>query len=316
MIPIADPSDAMLDAFCHVVELGVETKGTTTLILLISDTPELTGRGFDTWDETSPVWQFWVTPGTGCCMGTTDRTPARVVFDPVPLACCLPQPAGPGPWAGDIAMATSTWVPEYAVPAGWPPAAVTLSVRFKAEPSPVVSVLSVPVTLWERETVEQPAWSAPQESRQVCLQYTGSAMNLLQLMETATPEGDWSAGLISLFLVTLSGDSGQTWDLSEFVWFTEDRALWLWYTGPHENWLQPDLTYWSRKNLMQKSGSWYTGSRRNRLLVCDTVTNLAMDQGDYWTWGLQVAVESWAQVKIEAVSRVHYKVWNNTYYQW
>ena len=52
---------------------------------------------------------------------------------------------------------------------------------------------------------------------------------------------------------------------------------------------------------------------RDQLLVCDTVTNSAMDQGDYWTQGLQVAVESWAQVKPEAVSRVHYKVWNNAY---
>ena len=50
------------------------------------------------------------------------------------------------------------------------------------------------------------------------------------------------------------------------------------------------------------------------MLVCDTVTNSAMDQGDYWTQGLPVAVESWAQVKPEAVSRVHYKVWNNAYY--
>ena len=41
--------------------------------------------------------------------------------------------------------------------------------------------------------------------------------------------------------------------------------------------------------------------------MCDTVTNSAMDQGDYWTQGLQVAVESWAQVKPEAVSRVHYE---------
>ena len=48
-------------------------------------------------------------------------------------------------------------------------------------------------------------------------------------------------------------------------------------------------------------------------MVCDTVTNSAMDQGDYWTQGLQVAVESWAQVKPEPVSRVHYKVWNNAY---
>ena len=53
--------------------------------------------------------------------------------------------------------------------------------------------------------------------------------------------------------------------------------------------------------------------KRWGILVCDTVTNSAMDQGDYWSQGLPVAVESWAQVKPEAVSRVHYKVWNNAY---
>ena len=44
--------------------------------------------------------------------------------------------------------------------------------------------------------------------------------------ETKTPEGDRSARLIPLFPVTLWGDSGLTWDLSEYVQFTEDPALW------------------------------------------------------------------------------------------